>query len=102
VTYTIAHYPVHLIDVVRVANGSRITIRPTLPQDSELQREFFHTLSVRSRYFRFMTHLNELPDTLAQRFASLDYPQSSRPSGRGVRGRARDHDRRGEIRCRRS
>jgi hypothetical protein len=27
---------VHLIDVVRVADGSRVTIRPTLPQDAEL------------------------------------------------------------------
>jgi acetyltransferase len=73
VTYTIARYPVRLIDVVRVANGSRITIRPTLPQDAELQREFFYTLSAESRYFRFMTHLNELLDALAQRFASIDY-----------------------------
>src|SRR5262249_45965672 len=48
VTYTITRYPVHLIDVVRVAEGSRITIRPTLPQDAELQREFFHTLSSKS------------------------------------------------------
>ena len=41
VTYTIPRYPVHLIDVVQVADGSRVTIRPTLPQDAELQREFF-------------------------------------------------------------
>ena len=40
-TYTIPRYPVHLIDVVRVTDGSRVTIRPTLPQDVELQREFF-------------------------------------------------------------
>ena len=33
VTYTIPRYPVHLIDVVQVADGSRVTIRPTLPQD---------------------------------------------------------------------
>jgi len=37
-TYTIARYPVHLIDVVTVANGGRVTIRPSLPQDLELQR----------------------------------------------------------------
>jgi hypothetical protein len=65
VTYTIPRYPVHLIDVVQVADGSRVTIRPTLPQDTKLQREFFHTLSAKSRYSRFMTHLNELPDALA-------------------------------------
>ena len=40
-TYTIPRYPVHLIDVVQAADGSRVTIRPTLPQDVELQRDFF-------------------------------------------------------------
>jgi hypothetical protein len=69
----IPRYPVHLIDVVRVADGSRVTIRPTLPQDVELQRAFFRSLSVEGRYRRFMTRLNELPETLAERFASIDY-----------------------------
>jgi acetyltransferase len=73
VTYTIPRYPVHLIDVVQVADGNRVTIRPTLPQDVELQREFFRTLSLQGRYFRFMTARNELPEALAQRFASIDY-----------------------------
>ena len=72
-TYTIPRYPVHLIDVVRVADGSRVTIRPTLPQDAELQREFFRRLSAESRYCRFMTRLNELPEALVERFASIDY-----------------------------
>lgn len=72
-TYTIPRYPVHLIDVVRVADGTSVTIRPTLPQDVELQREFFRTLSAEGRYCRFMTPLNELPEALAQRFASIDY-----------------------------
>ena len=61
-TYTIPRYPVHLIDVVQVGDGSRVTIRPSLPQDVELQRAFFRTLSAESRYCRFMTQLNELPD----------------------------------------
>jgi acetyltransferase len=73
VTYNIHRYPVHLIDVVRVADGSRVTIRPTLPQDLELQREFFRTLSATSRYCRFMTRFNELPDALAEPFAGIDY-----------------------------
>lgn len=73
VTYTIPHYPVHLIDVVRVADGSRVIIRPTLPQDAELHRDFFRTLSVDSRNCRFMTPLTELPENMAQRFASIDY-----------------------------
>jgi acetyltransferase len=73
VIYTIGKYPVHLIDVVRVAGGSRVTIRPTLPQDAELQRTFFRSLSAEARYHRFMTRLNELPESLAERFTSIDY-----------------------------
>jgi acetyltransferase len=73
VTYTIARYPVHLIDVVQAADGSRVTIRPTLPQDVELQRDFFRSLSAQGRYCRFMTRLEELPESLAERFASIDY-----------------------------
>jgi len=73
VTYTIPRYPVHLIDVVQVADGSRVTIRPSLPQDVELQRAFFRTLSAESRYCRFMTQLNELPEALVERFACIDY-----------------------------
>jgi acetyltransferase len=73
VTYTIARYPVHLIDVVRVTGGSRVTIRPTLPQDAELQRTFFRSLSAEARYRRFMTRLSELPETLVARFTSIDY-----------------------------
>jgi acetyltransferase len=71
--YTISRYPVHMIDVVRAADGSRITIRPTLPQDLELQRAFFRALSPHSRYCRFMTPASELPDTLAERFTNIDY-----------------------------
>ena len=71
--YVIPRYPVHLIDVMRVVDGSRVTIRPTLPQDAELQRQFFRRLSAGSRYSRFMTRLNELPETLVESFASIDY-----------------------------
>jgi acetyltransferase len=50
-----------------------VTIRPMLPQDAELQREFFRSLSAKSRYYRFMTWLNELPEALLERFTSIDY-----------------------------
>jgi acetyltransferase len=72
-TYTIPRYPVHLIDVVGLADGRCVTIRPTLPQDAELQREFFRALSAKGRYFRFMTPVNEVPEAVAQRFISIDY-----------------------------
>ena len=72
-TYAIHRYPVHLIDVVRLADGCRVTIRPTLPQDAALQQGFFRCLSAESRFRRFMTRLNELPEALLERFASIDY-----------------------------
>jgi acetyltransferase len=67
------HYPVHLIDVLQPANGRRITIRPTLPQDAELQRAFFRSLSAEARYLRFMTRFTEPPEALIERFSSIDY-----------------------------
>ena len=71
--YSIPRYPVHLIDVVCVANGRRVTVRPTLPQDAELQQQFFRSLSAEGRYYRFMTRLSELPTSLVQRFSAVDY-----------------------------
>ena len=66
-------YPTHLIDVVQLANGSRVVVRPALPQDCELQRAFVRALSDEARYFRFMTRLSELPEAMAERFTSIDY-----------------------------
>jgi acetyltransferase len=71
-TYTILHYPAHLIDVIWAANGRRVTIRPMLPQDFELQRKFFRSLSPRARYSRFLGCFNELPDGVAQRLENFD------------------------------
>jgi acetyltransferase len=69
-TYTIPQYPVHLIDVVRMDDGSRVIIRA---QDVELQRDFFRNLSAESRNCRIITPLNELPENLALRFTSIDF-----------------------------
>ncbi len=71
-TCTIPHYPAHLIDFIWAANGRRVTIRPMLPQDIKLQREFFRSLSPRVRYSRFLSWFNELPDGVAQRLNNFD------------------------------
>jgi acetyltransferase len=62
-----------LIDVVQLANGGRVVVRPALPQDCELQRAFVRTLSDEARYFRFMTRLSDLSEAMAERFTSIDY-----------------------------
>jgi acetyltransferase len=66
-------YPTHMIDVVQWDDGTRVVVRPPLPQDAELQRAFFGQMSKEDRYSRFMTPLRELPETLAHRFSSIDY-----------------------------
>jgi acetyltransferase len=73
VTYIIPRYPVHLIDVVRVRSDRCVTVRPVLPQDGEVQRAFFRALSGEARYHRFMTRLNDLSETLLERFSQVDY-----------------------------
>ena len=71
-TYTIPRYPVQLIDFIWAANGRRVTIRPMLPQDLKLQREFFRSLSPRVRYSRFLGWFNDLPDRVAQHLENFD------------------------------
>jgi acetyltransferase len=70
--YSIPRYPVHLIDVLAVGS-TRVTVRPTLPQDIDLQRAFFRGLSPRARCNRFLTPMPELPETLVENFANIDY-----------------------------
>jgi GNAT superfamily N-acetyltransferase len=72
-TYQIHRYPADLIDVVRLADGRRVVIRPVLPQDADLTDAFFRNLSGESRYDRFMTHMRDLPPDLLRRFTEVDY-----------------------------
>ena len=72
-TYTIHRYPAHLIDVVTLANGKRLTLRPVLPQDSALLQSYVRGLSPEARYMRFMRGLRELPPGLLDELTSVDY-----------------------------
>src|ERR1043165_2391158 len=67
--YQIHRYPADLIDVVRLAGGERVVIRPVLPQDEDLTVAFFRDLSAPARYDRFMTP----PRELLRRFTQVDY-----------------------------
>jgi acetyltransferase len=73
--YQIHHYPADLIDVVRLAGGRRVVIRPVLPQDADLTSEFFGSLPAAARYDRFMSPMRNLPAELVKRFTSVDYAQ---------------------------
>src|SRR5437762_13043428 len=72
--YQIHRYPADLIDVVRLAGGERVVIRPVLPQDEDLTVAFFRDLSAPARYDRFMTPMREVPPELLRRFPQLRRP----------------------------
>lgn len=66
-------YPAHLVDVVRLAERQRVTIRPIRPQDVRLLNVFFQGLAPQSRYARFMTHWRDVPQPMLEAFADIDY-----------------------------
>jgi len=50
-------------DVLRLRNGQSLTVRFVEPQDAEALQNYFRSLSVRSRYNRFLGAMRELPQT---------------------------------------
>jgi GNAT superfamily N-acetyltransferase len=73
VTYAINRYPVELIDVVELANGQRVTLRPVLPQDAGVTQTFVRKLSVESRSHRFLHGLSELSMSVLDQLTRIDY-----------------------------
>ncbi len=72
-TIAIRSYAAGLGDVIRLANGEHVVIRPVLPRDIDMLRAFVRSLSDEARYFRFLTRLTELPEVMAERFTRIDY-----------------------------
>lgn len=66
-------YPHELTEHYQLANGINITIRPIRPEDGDLEKDFVHRLSERSKYFRFMQTLQELTPEMIVRFTQIDY-----------------------------
>jgi GNAT superfamily N-acetyltransferase len=50
-------------DIVRLGSGKSLTVRFVEPQDAEILQGYFRSLSVRSRYNRFLGAMRELPQT---------------------------------------
>jgi acetyltransferase len=82
-------YPAGLEGEIPLADGTRLPTRPIRPEDGDLLVRFFHGLSERSRYQRFMQHLHSLPPGLLERFTNVDYERSLAlvvldPQGRAI------------------
>ena len=54
-------------------DGTRVVIRPILPEDADDLQATFKRLSVESIYLRFHSFKKELPDQEAHDLATLDY-----------------------------
>jgi acetyltransferase len=66
-------YPTHLISQWQMADGTDVTIRPIRPEDADLEKQFVHELSDESKYFRFMSSVQELTETMVVKFTQIDY-----------------------------
>ncbi|NDP43269.1 MAG: GNAT family N-acetyltransferase, partial [Aromatoleum sp.] len=66
-------YPIELSQDISLRDGTRLHIRPIMPEDAELEQAFVHGLSEQTRYFRFFYQLHELTPAMVARFTQVDY-----------------------------
>ncbi len=66
-------YPAHLVRKLQLNDGTDIVIRPIRPEDAEIEARFVRELSDESKYFRFMSSLQELSQEMLVRFTQIDY-----------------------------
>ena len=66
-------YPSRYEQVWPLSGGGEYCVRPIHPDDATMLQEFVRSLSPESRYFRFVSSMQELPATLLSRFTLIDY-----------------------------
>ena len=54
-------------------DGTKVHVRPIVPEDEPLLHEAVAAMSERTVYFRFFSPLKRLPDAMAHRLAVVDY-----------------------------
>jgi acetyltransferase len=66
-------YPSQHEQVFPMAGGGEYIVRPVHPDDATMLQNFVRDLSPESRYFRFVSSMQELPATMLSRFTLIDY-----------------------------
>ncbi len=66
-------YPARYEQVWPLRGGGDYTVRPIHPDDAQMLQDLMHRLSPESRYFRFVSSIEELPPTMLARFTLIDY-----------------------------
>ncbi len=59
--------------MLELTDGTKVHVRPIVPEDEPLLIEAVAAMSERTVYFRFFSPLKRLPDALAPRLAVVDY-----------------------------
>ena len=66
-------YPERYEQVWPMQGGGEYQVRPIRPDDAQMIQRLVRELSPESRYFRFVSPLSELPNSLLARFTLIDY-----------------------------
>ena len=66
-------YPSQHEQVWPLRGGGEYNLRPIHPDDASMLQDFVRHLSPESRYFRFVSRMNELPASMLSRFTLIDY-----------------------------
>ena len=66
-------YPFDLVRSVLLRDGTSLVVRPIRSEDRQIEKEFVQRLSDESKYYRFMSALRELNDTMLDHFTQIDY-----------------------------
>lgn len=74
---------------IELKNGTRVRVRPIVPEDEPLLHEAVAAMSERTVYFRFFSPIKRMSDAMAHRLAVVDYNDrfaivatTPRPSGK--------------------
>jgi ribosomal protein S18 acetylase RimI-like enzyme len=74
---------------LELRDGTKVHVRPIVPEDEPLLHEAVAAMSERTVYFRFFSPLKRMPDAMAHRLAVVDYDarfaivaSTHRPSGK--------------------
>ncbi|QWD59523.1 bifunctional acetate--CoA ligase family protein/GNAT family N-acetyltransferase [Polynucleobacter sp. MWH-UH35A] len=66
-------YPHQYEQMYPLKDGGEYQIRPIHPDDAQMLKAFYKTLSDETRYFRFISNAPELPPSMAAKFTLIDY-----------------------------
>src|SRR5258708_17707036 len=59
--------------ILELTDGTKVHVRPIVPEDEPLLHGAVAAMSERTVYFRFFSPLKRMPDALAHRLAVVDY-----------------------------